>query len=290
MTAASDILTTLATRVAATYIDGTRPAAILLTGSAAEGVSDHFSDLDLIAYYERLPSLGDLASAQTQLGATERRVSSDPEAGSMIVEEYGFQGIECQMAHVTIASWERNMASILTDFTAATTAEKAIMGLLGGVALHGSDLIGRWQTQAETYPDGLAQATVEHHLRFFPLWLAAERWAARDATIFYHQMLVDSSFNLLGVLAGVNHLYFSTFQFKRLHRFVSGMHAAPPRLADRLDELFGLDPVSAGGALERLVEETVTIVEERLPAVDTAAVRRTLGMRHDPWSPTNESS
>ncbi len=177
------------------------------------------------------------------------------------------------------------MASVLEEFDQATHAQKAIMGLLDGVAVHGEDLIERWQARAAAYPEGLARATVEHHLRFFPLWLAAERWNGRDATIFYHQMLVETSLNLLGVLAGLNHLYYSTFQFKRLRRFVGKMRLAPERLADRLDVLFTLDPVSAGTALERLVDETVTLVEAHMPTVDTTPARRHIGVRHHPSIP-----
>jgi len=98
-------------------------------------------------------------------------------------------------------------------------------------------------------------------------------------------MLVDTSLNLLAVLAGLNHLYFSTFQFKRLHRFVGTMRLVPEHLADRLDELFALDPVRAGTAIERLVDETVTLVEAHMPTLDTAPARRHIGVRHRPWSP-----
>lgn len=289
MIEASRYLVELAVRIAAGYVAETGPRAILLTGSAAEGVSDGFSDLDLIAYYDRLPSVEQLAAARTLIQATEVRASPGVDSEGFI-EEYVSQGVECQVAHIMIASWERDMASVLEEFVPATLIEKAIMGLLDGVALHGVDLIERWQASAGIYPEGLAQATVVHHLRFFPLWLAAERWEARDATIFYHQMLVEASLNLLAVLAGLNHLYFSTFQFKRLRKFVGKMSLAPERLADRLDALFGLDPVPAGIALERLVNDTATLLEAHMPEVDTAPARRRIGMRHRPWSSATGSA
>ena len=283
MTEANRSLIALATEVAAAYIAQTGPRAILLTGSAATGVSDVFSDLDLIVYYERLPSLDQLAAARAELQASDIRVTPDHETDS-IIEEYVLQDVECQVGHLTISMWERDMASVLEDFEPATPVEKAIMGLVDGIALHGSDVIVQWQERVASYPEELARATVEHHLRFFPLWLVAEQWRRRDATIFYYQMLVEVSLNLLGVLAGLNRRYFSSFQFKRLHRFADAMHLAPERLADRLDEVFALDPVTAGMAMERLVAETVTLVEAHMPAVDTAPARRHLGMRQRPWN------
>ena len=284
-TAASRYLGGLAARLAEVYVAETAPRAILLTGSAAEGVSDAYSDLDLIIYHDRLPSDDQLAAARTSCAASDSGASVHREPDGAI-EFYDVAGIECQVAHLAIMAWERDMASVLEEFDPTTVTQKAITGLLDGVALHGDDLIARWQARARTYPEGLRQAMVEHHLRIFPLWMAAERWPARDASIFYYQMLVEASLNLLAVLAGLNGLYFSAFQFKRLHNFAGKMRHAPDQVADRLDELFVLDPVPAGNALEHLVSETVTLVETHLPTVDTAPVRRRLGARRRPWLPT----
>jgi hypothetical protein len=281
---ASRHLVALAERVAAGYVAETGPRAILLTGSAAEGESDCFSDLDLIAYYDRLPSPDQLAAVHELVQATDVRAPSGQETEAFL-EEYLLQGVQCQVAHLTIAGWQRDMASVLEEFEPGTHVEKAITGLLDGVALHGGELIAEWRARAATYHEGLARATVEHHLRFFPLWLVGERWQTRDATIFYYQMLVETSLNLLAVLAGLNHLYFSSFQFKRLHRFVGKMHLAPECLADRLDGVFALGPIEAGIAMEHLVDETITLVEAHMPTVDTAPARHQLGRRPRPWDP-----
>ena len=47
VTAAAAQLRDLAMTLAVTYVEHTRPSAILLTGSGARGDSDAFSDLDL---------------------------------------------------------------------------------------------------------------------------------------------------------------------------------------------------------------------------------------------------
>ena len=177
------------------------------------------------------------------------------------------------------------MAAVLEDFEPATFVEKAIIGLLDGSALHGGDLIARWKERAAFYPEDLARATVEHYFHFFPLWLIAEQWRTRDATIFYYQMVIEVSLNLLGVLAGLNQRYFSSFQFKRLHAFAGTLPLAPARLADRLDEVFALEPVAAALGMERLVDETIQLVEAHMPEMDTAPARRCLGKRQQPWPP-----
>lgn len=284
MTDESRYLNILATEMTAAYVAQTQPRAILLTGSAATGQSDTFSDLDLIIYYDSPPSTDQLAATRATLPIGDAQVTSDLETGSAI-EEYVLQGVECQIAHLPIANWESDMGAVLGDCEPATLVEKAIIGVMDGIALHGRDVIARWQERAASYPEELSRATVEHYLQFFPLWLAAEQWRTRDATIFFSQMLVEVSLNLLGVLAGLNRRYFSSFQFKRLHHFASRLHLSPERLADRLDEIFSLDPVAASLAMERLVEETITLVDAHMPAVDTTTARRHLGERQRPWNP-----
>jgi hypothetical protein len=279
----SRYLVKLAQRIADAYLAAAAPDAILLTGSAATGDSDEYSDLDLIVYYDRLPLPEHLAAARATLQPSDSRVIASDEDGSTI-EELTLQGVTCQVAHLSLTAWERDMASVLEEHTPATVVEKAIGGLLEGMPLHGADVIAGWRAGAAVYPDALARATVEHYLRFFPLWLIGERWQARDATLFYYESLVDTSLNLVGVLAGLNRRYFSRFQFKRLHQFVAAMAWVPERFADRLDGLFRLDPVTAGIAMEQLVAETLALVEAQMPGVSTAPAGRHLGARPQPWT------
>jgi hypothetical protein len=282
MNGSSQYLSGVAGRIAAAYNDLTAPRAILLTGSVAEGTSDAYSDIDLIIYHETLPTEDALGLVRAELKASDSRTLSG-EAMESFVEQFVLDGITCQVGHVTVDVWERDMALVLDAHTPATVTEKALSGLLDDVALHGRDLIAIWQTRAADYPDALARATVEQHLHVFPLWVIADSLPARDATIFTHQMLVEAGLNLLAVLAGLNRRYFSSFQFKHLRRFCAKLSLAPENLAERLDDLFRLDPVTSGCALEQLWEETIILVEANMPEIDTSGVRQTLGRRHHPW-------
>jgi hypothetical protein len=284
MTDASRQLVALARKIAAAYLSEAGPRAILLAGSAAEGVSDTYSDIDLILYYDRLPSERRLASVRDKVHAVDVQAPVGQADETSFIEEYVVRGVTCQLLHVTIAEWERQMGTVLEDHSPTSLAHKAIGGLLDGIPLHGDDLIGRWQARASAYPDGLVRAMVLHHLQFFPLWLVQERLATRDATRWYYAEIVASSQNILGVLAGLNRRYYSAFQFKRQGSFIGKLTIAPERLAARLDALFVLDRASAAIELERLVGETVALVEAHLPDVDTTPVRRLLGARQRPWS------
>src|SRR5262245_29329143 len=166
-----------------------------------------------------------------------------------------------------------------------STQHRALEGVLAGKALRGEDLIGRWQQRAARFPDGLARAMVEAYLRFFPLWRFPHTISTRDADLWVRQVVVESAQNVLGVLAGLNRVYYTPVQLKRTHQLVDRLRLAPPNLGARLDDLLAADLVAASEELERLVGETVGLVERHLPEVDTSVVRRQLGARQRPWTP-----
>jgi hypothetical protein len=160
------------------------------------------------------------------------------------------------------------------------------VGVLEGLPLQGEELIKRWQSRLRAYPEPLRRAMVERYWQFFPLWHHAEAMAVRDAELWRLDMLLEAAFNLLGVLAGLNRLYFSRFELKRMRALIDQMEIAPPHLADRLESLFRLEPREAADELERLVEETRVLIAGVLPDLELPRLLRLPPKaRQRPWSP-----
>jgi hypothetical protein len=91
---------------------------------------------------------------------------------------------------------------------------------------------------------------------------------------------------VLGVLAGLNRQYYSTFYFKRMRAFTETLTLKPADLADRIERLLAhlsSDPAAAANELEALVAETVALVERHMPEIDVTEAKRFLGERHVPW-------
>jgi hypothetical protein len=117
------------------------------------------------------------------------------------------------------------------------------------------------------------------------LWYLQDRLAVRDAVLWQYQASVDAAYNLLGILAGLNRLYYSSFQFKRMRSFIAKMTVAPANLAERLESLFQPVRRAAADELERLVSDTLSLVSQHMPEVDTTRPRRYLGRRLEAWQP-----
>ena len=244
------------------YIANPKTKAAMVAGSVAEGHCDEYSDCDM-------PSEEELQLVRQQNQGSERLwILGNREDGGF-AESYLVNGVECQFGHVTIAQWETDISNILTGHDIQSPLMKAMSGTSVGIPLYGATLIQQWKAKIANYPDELAQKMVEHYLKFFAIWGMQEKFARRDTTLWYYQILVESAQNLLGVLAGLNHLYYSTFQFKRMSRFIAQMEIAPENLADRLERLFYQAQPVAVNQLEALVRETVELVEIHIPQVDT---------------------
>lgn len=253
------------------------PAAVMLVGSAAEGSADRFSDLDLIICYERLPEPAAFRRVLADLGAS--RFWSGPETDTSFSDAYRLDGTEVQTGGTLVAGVEQAIDRVRSAAEPGEPRTKVVMGCLRGLALHGPELVARWRERAAAYPDALARAMVEKNLAVFPYWREHEHLTARDARLFQVQSLLDGAFKVIGVLSGLNRVYFTTFQFKRMREHVAAFEAAPPRLPERLEALFELDGRRAAEELRSLVGETVALVEARMPEVDTSAARATLSLR-----------
>jgi hypothetical protein len=129
-------------------------------------------------------------------------------------------------------------------------------GLFEGLPLLGQGVIEQWRRRA-AYTEELQRATIEKRWKLFPWWYFAERLRARDATAWRYDVLVQSTYAVVGVLAALNRLYFSSFEFKRAGRFISRLDVAPANLAPRLESLFDADERRA----------TAELGEERRPQV-----------------------
>jgi hypothetical protein len=250
------------------------PRAVLLPGSAGDGSADDHSDLDLLAYYDRLPDPAAVERWRAALGVPHPA----PRQDSGWSDTFTIDGVECQAGGMLVAAAERYVSDLLAGREPGSAVhQKVAQGLLDGLALRDGGLIAGWRARLAEFPDALAEAMAAHHLGIFPYWSVWEHIAHRDARLWEVQSLLEGAFHVVGTLSAANRRYFTSFQFKRMRQHLAGLEAAPPGLAERLESLFALERPAAARELRLLVAEAVEVVERRLPRVDTTAIRNSLG-------------
>jgi len=278
----SEKLLDLGRRVLEPYAAMPEVACAAITGSASEGRSDPYSDLDMTVYYRSLPSDESLRAARSRLSDGTLIWSMGSRGDGEFAEAFRVQGIECQIGHTSVEKWEQDMATVLEAKEVATPLHKAMSGTLTSIAVSGGELLEQWKARVRDFPEPLAVAMVKHYLKFFAVWGVVDRLLLRDSNLWIRQSLVESSFNVLGTLAGINRVYFTTFQFKLTGKFVRTLKLAPPRLYERLDGLWNLPLREATHELRGLVADTADLVEKHMPQVDTKAVRKAIARDDKP--------
>jgi predicted nucleotidyltransferase len=276
VTEASEHLRALARRLVSAYA-GLSPRAALLVGSAARGDSDESSDVDLLLYYDETQPTAALETVRRSLGAKDIHFHAADDGS--VADFFELDGVQCQTMHEPVATFDRELERYCVELEASEMLPKIVMGLHEGLPLLGEQQVERWR-EAAKYTDGLQRAELERRWSFFPWWYTADRLRVRDTTIWRHDVLVGSAYALVGSLAALNRVWFSTFEFKHEREYLERLEAAPPNLAERLLSLFERDEAGQVEELERLVAETATLVKQRFPDFDVDAGWR--GASHAP--------
>jgi hypothetical protein len=280
MDGATEHVRVLARRVTAAALELGPLRAALLAGSGARGDADFYSDVDLLLYVDELPPDDRLEILCQRLGGTDPAPIAPPH-----LQQFDVGGVAVQVGYTTVEQIEAELEAALErlEEIVGSPNQKMLSGLLEGLPLYGEELIARWRERVAVYPEALRVAAIEHHWRLFPLWFFAEPMALRDSELWRLDMLLEAAFNLLGVLAALNRVYYARFELKRLRRLVAKLALAPPELADRLESLFRLPPAEAADELGKLVVETRELVARELPELELP-LRRPPGTRAQAWS------
>jgi hypothetical protein len=279
MDGATEHVRALAGRVVEAALELGPLRAALLAGSGARGDADFFSDVDLLLYVDELPPDDRLELLREAVGGTNVVPIVPP-----LLVQFEVGGVTVQVGYRTVEQIESELEGALVRLEEVIDSpnQKMLSGMLEALPLYGEDLAAAWRSRVAAYPDALRVASIEHHWKFFPLWWYGEALATRDAELWRLDMLLEAAFNLLGVLAALNRVYFARFELKRLRALVAKFEHAPPDLAHRLEGLVRLPATEAAAELGRLVVETRDLVARELPDLDLP-LRRPPGTQAEPW-------
>ncbi|HVK05511.1 MAG TPA: hypothetical protein VM490_18700, partial [Armatimonadaceae bacterium] len=191
-------------------------------------------------------------------------------------------GVRCDFAHTTVANWNRDVAAVLERYEADSPYQKVLGGVLEGLPLYGEEVCRQLKEAARAYPDGLAKAMVEAHLRFWPPSVMRYMMAQRGDDLWLRESLLAALNAVIGMLLGVNRVY-HWGEIKRQDAFLDRLAVAPPDLRARVRRVPCLPSGDAINEVAALLEETLGLVEAHLPDADVAAARARLGRTLEPW-------
>ena len=273
--AASALRRAIAQRVADAHAP-LLPGAItaMVFGSTGDGVADIRSDIDMSIVFEQLPAEAELAAACGSAGggAWGWRNGSLHEEGLAV--SFDVEGIEVQVVYTDPRILQRDLDELLVEHKPDTLNHKIAEGLLKAQALIDPEGLESWRGKVAAFPPALGDAMMRHYLAEPTPW----RWFGlllhRDAQLWSRELLAEACYRLFGVLAGLNRCYFTTYQFKRVHRFAAQLTLAPPNLVGRVEALLVSPLPDAFTALYELDGEVLALLAEHAPQIDLGEVRQ----------------
>jgi len=275
----------LAHKIAPAFTANPKVEACFVFGSAALGISDQYSDLELAFIWSQLPSAEELQAIAQKVGVRNWEIEPYGEAKQGWLEQFYLYDMKVEAGH-----WARNTI----DSTVADVVERYDVSQYGlvfekqaitshlqhAIVLHGEDLIKQWQNRLSPYPEALAIAMVQKHLKFRPFngpQILTERL---EIPMLYENRCMIVRW-LLNLLFGLNRIYHPGFKWTRY--WVDQMSIKPSRFFDRLAYIFQSDAAIGTVELRQLVEETFELVERTLPQVDLKQQRERFNRTYPRW-------
>lgn len=282
----------LAHRIAPPFIANHKVEACFVFGSAALGISDQYSDLELAFIWSQLPPAEELRAAARKVGAEKWEIEPYGAVQQACLEQFYLYDMKVEAGH-----WTRDtIDSIVTDvvehhdvsqYGLLFEKQTTVSHLQRGVVLYGEDIIERWRSQLFPSPKELAVAMVQKQLKFRPFdgqQILTERL---EIPLLYENNCAIVRL-LISLLFGLNQIYHPGFKWTRY--FVEEMDIKPSNFLSRLEYVFQSNPSWGTDELKQLVGETFGLIEEHLPQVDLEPQRTTFNRLYPRWKLPHNSS
>jgi hypothetical protein len=253
---------------------------VVLGGSPSKGLADRYSDLDVVVYWDRLDR--DWIGAGPLNGLLcERRAFSESPGTDICLESWFFGTLKADFGHVTLEAWEEMAGEVTEKLSTDGGLQKSIQGFLDSIVLYGHDLAEEWKRRLSVYPEGLARKMVESNLRLYVRGCLLNQGWNRGERLFFYDGLCTMFKRILGILAGVNRVYFTFDEPRWVEQELHWMPLAPADLWTRMKRALEAGGEEADRILEELIGETVELVREHVPEADTTRLERREALRVD---------
>ncbi|MCU0722133.1 MAG: hypothetical protein MUC63_00695 [Planctomycetes bacterium] len=256
-------------------------AFVVLGGSPSRGLSDAYSDLDIVVYWAEADEAWlESAPAEARGGKRVAYRKMDPEG--VWYESYYFGTLKADFGHVTTAKWAKEVDRALVAFDPDPELQKELGGFLDSVVLFGQEKAAPWKARVASYPPELAKRAVKAHMRFLQPGSLEHQGLDRGDVLYAYDGALMVLKNLLGILAGLNRSYFGSMEPRWMEFELSRWAIKPDRAWERMRSVVGGDLRAGLATLDALVLEVLDLVGRHMPELDPSRLRRLLANRLEP--------
>ena len=238
---------------------------IVLGGSPSRNLSDAYSDVDMIVYWEQIDQAFIDNVPLKNLGG-DLKVHLNMQTSQM--ELYYFDTLIFEVGHVTMGVWEEMVDSVLEKHQGNPMVLKSLGGFLDSIPIYGQDQVAEWKTKVKTIPDEFAVKFVERNLSFYWHGCIKNQGLKRGEVVFFYDAVCQTVKRLMAILSGLNGRYFAVYEPRWIDYELSKMSIKPDRMWERIQNLYEIDRYQALDQMEQLIREVVDLVKLHMPQVD----------------------
>lgn len=254
----------------------------LLVGSSARNLQRDFSDVDLVMYWDNIPSeLQRIQIIEQATGIiTEMYDSSEDDADISLQSQSDVfyllgdkhTGIKIDVTHKTVTSAEKLIDDVVIRYETKRIKFAILHSLHHSLTLVGEDwMMARLAQIGDEMPMRVAVKLIEDNIRFNPIWIF-DMFAGRPDPILYHRFRSKNLDQMLMVLGAVNRLYMPD-GFKHLDAFIDELTIQPDRLGHDIYQILDSDPAIAKPTILRLGDAIHDLVAHHFPDIDIQDAR-----------------
>lgn len=255
---------TLARELAAHY-----PAdVILLLGSAARNFADLWSDLDLLLYWQVLPSEAtrrDIAEAFQALQPVFVDSSDSPDEAALIsLSDTFFIGttkLKVDLTHKTLAAMEQLISDVCVQHQNHQVKLAALHGFWQAQILKGASIAEAWRTRVGQLPTVLQKQLLARYLDFPPHDIL-EMLVLRGDSLYARQLLCQASEQVMFALWVLNG-YYPPLAMKHLSVTCNLLNHSPNDLYERLKQIANRPLTEALSLTVNLIEDCFTVFTQQ---------------------------
>ncbi len=257
-----------AQRMARIYSENPKVQVVVISGSVSRGQADGYSDIELDLFWQEPPTEAERLRPVERVNG--RLIMLAPYEGEEWSEDYTVNGVQMDLSNFLVATMERYITEVLAGDT-AVLKHLRMAAIQQAIPLYGHEQVQKWQAQIH-YPDILGQKVVQQNLRFEALgvWYLRQTLLARGDLLMLHDIFCRMQQRVLGALCGLNRIFIHHPNYKWQDDLIAQMTLKPANLAERLKQVFLIQPAEGIVVLHELLEETIALVQENMPAVDVS--------------------
>jgi len=246
--------------------------AVIVAGSVARNYADAYSDLEIPIFWDVLPDDERRLEIAEVLSGRFLFAYDGPSREDQLLMD----GVQVDLWHIAVRHEEEIIRAVLHDHRTDLDFLNAMDTIRCCIPLYGEELIREWKRQAEEYPVGLARRIITEHIASFRVDQLKTCARRDDPTGFYDQLRFLQQQVFL-VLLALNRCYFPSFKW--MYPVLKNMAIKPQAIGERFRRGYAATHDQAAADMQQILIETMRLVEEQFPRIDTDTAHRRMAHR-----------